>query len=207
MAAMSSPQSPIPTTFERRPTALDAPTLQEWLASAAGPRLLDVRTPDEFQTAHIPGSYNVPLDVLRAHRAELREHLDDDVVLICRSGARAGQAEALLSATELPNVHVLVGGVTAWEATGGTLNRGVETWELERQVRLVAGAIVLSGVLLSVVAPWTKWISAAIGAGLVGAALTNSCLMGMMLARMPWNRRTDPDLETVLHYITSDDVN
>lgn len=202
---MSSSESPVRTTFERRPAALDAPALQEWLASPDGPRLLDVRTPAEFQTAHIPGSYNVPLDVLREHRAELREHLDDDVVLICRSGARASQAESLLSATELPHVHVLVGGVTAWEGTGGALNRGVATWELERQVRLVAGAIVLIGVLLSIVAPWTKWISAAIGAGLVGAALTNSCLMGMMLARMPWNRRDNPDLETVLREISSDD--
>lgn len=185
-------------TLDRRPAGLDAPALQEWLSAPDGPRLLDVRTPAEFETSHIPGSYNVPLDLLREHRAEFREHLDQEVVLICRSGARASQAESLLAATELPNVHVLVGGVTAWESAGGVLNRGAETWELERQVRLVAGGIVLLGVLMSVVFPWTKWISAAVGAGLVGAALTNSCLMGMMLARMPWNRRGNPDLEVVL---------
>ncbi len=191
-------------TLDRRPAALDASMLQEWLSAPHGPRLLDVRTPAEFRTAHIPGSYNVPLDLLREHREEFREHLDDDVVLICRSGARASQAESLLAATELPNVHVLVGGVTAWEGAGAPLTRGAQTWELERQVRLVAGALVLLGMLLSVVVPWTKWISAGVGAGLVGAALTNSCLMGMMLARMPWNRRGNPDLETVLRDLASD---
>jgi rhodanese-related sulfurtransferase len=200
--------TPAPASFvtDRRPAALDAPSLQEWLSSPDGPRLLDVRTPAEFQTAHIPGSYNVPLDLLREHREELRAHLDDDVVLICRSGARASQAATLLAATELPNVHVLVGGVSAWEGAGAPLTRGAETWELERQVRLAAGGLVLLGVLLSIVLPWTKWISAGIGAGLVGAALTNSCLMGMMLARMPWNQRGNPDLETVLRELSSGDT-
>ncbi|MDC5698380.1 rhodanese-like domain-containing protein [Intrasporangium calvum] len=195
----------ISTSTSRRPAGLDAPALQEWLAAPDGPRLLDVRTPAEFEASHIPGSYNVPLDLLKEHREEFRAHLDEDLVLICRSGARATQAEGLLAATDLPNVHVLVGGVTAWESAGAPLNRGAETWELERQVRLLAGAIVLVGVLLSIVVPWAKWISAGIGAGLVVAALTNSCLMGLMLAKMPWNRRETPDLETVLRDLAAAD--
>lgn len=186
------------TTTPTRPTALDAATVREWAAQEHGPRLLDVRTPGEYTTAHIPGSYNVPLDLLREHRDELRTHLDDDVVLVCRSGARASQAEGLLAATGLSNVHVLTGGVTAWETAGGPMTRGSQTWELERQVRLVAGSIVLSGVLASVVAPWTKWVSAAIGGGLAVAALTDSCLMGVMLAKLPYNRRNAPTLDAVL---------
>ena len=82
--------------------------------------------------------------------------------------ARATQAETLLGAPSLEHLHVLDGGITAWEHAGGALNRGRQTWELERQVRLVAGSIVLAGVLASTVAPWAKWISAAIGAGLAG---------------------------------------
>lgn len=170
----------------------------EWLSSDAGPRILDVRSPAEFATSHIPGSYNVPLDLLREHRDELRHHLDDEVVLVCRSGARATQAETLLGATGLEHLHVLGGGITAWEKAGGALNRGRQTWELERQVRLVAGTIVLSGVLASTVAPWAKWVSAAVGAGLAFAALTNSCAMGMLLSRLPYNRRDEPDIATVL---------
>jgi rhodanese-related sulfurtransferase len=73
------------------------------------PRVLDVRTPAEFETAHIPGSHNVPLDLLREHRTELTRHLDDDVVLVCRSGARATQAERALGEAGAPGLSVLEG--------------------------------------------------------------------------------------------------
>jgi rhodanese-related sulfurtransferase len=105
------------------PARLDVATLREWLDardhdSREAPRVLDVRTAAEFRTVHIPGSYNVPLDLLREHRGELSRHLEQDVVLVCRSGARAGQAETLLADTGLPNVHVLDGGLLAWQRTG-----------------------------------------------------------------------------------------
>jgi rhodanese-related sulfurtransferase len=187
----------------RRPASLDPAALQHWLAEPDRPRLLDVRTPGEFTTAHIPGSYNVPLPLLREHRDELRAHLDQDVVLICRSGARAGQAESLLGDTGLTNVHVLAGGVTAWEAAGAPTNRGAQTWELERQVRLVAGGVVLTGVLASTRVPALKWVSAAIGAGLAGAALTDSCAMGKALSLLPYNRRSAPSLDAVLRELAS----
>ena len=198
-----------PTTAQagtrlRRPAALDAHAVQDWLTAADGPRLLDVRSPAEFTTAHIPGSYNVPLDLLREHGDELRTHLGDDVVLVCRSGARATQAETVLATTGPGNLHVLSGGITAWEAAGGPLTRGAQTGELERQVRLVAGSIVLAGVLASTVAPWAKWLSAGIGAGLAGAALTNSCAMGMLLSKLPYNRRNAPDMGVVLRELRDD---
>ncbi len=186
-----------------RPAALDPVALQEWLAEPNRPRLLDVRTPAEFTTAHIPESYNVPLALLREHRDELRGHLDEDVVLVCRSGARAGQAEKLLGETGLDNLHVLAGGVAAWEAAGAPLNRGAQTWELERQVRLVAGGIVLTGVLASIKVPALKWASAAIGAGLAGAALTDSCAMGRALSMLPYNRVSAPRLDTVLRELAA----
>lgn len=81
------------------PARLDVATLRDWLDARDVPRVLDVRTAAEFRTVHIPGSYNVPLDLLREHRGELSPHLDQDVVLVCRSGARAGQAETLLTDT------------------------------------------------------------------------------------------------------------
>lgn len=170
---------------------LSVQTLQERLSSQDAPRVLDVRTPAEFETAHIPGSYNVPLDNLREHRAELRAHLDEDVVLVCRTGGRAEQAEKALAEVGLPGLRVLEGGMVAWESNGAPVNRGKQTWELERQVRLVAGSIVLSSILGSIVVPELKWVAGGIGAGLTFAALSNTCAMGMLLAKMPWNRRGD----------------
>ena len=179
------------TTTATQARRLDVQTLQERLATDTAPRVLDVRTPAEFETAHVPGSYNVPLDNLREHRAELQAHLDEDVVLVCRTGGRAEQAEKALAEVGLPGLRVLEGGMVAWESNGAPVNRGKQTWELERQVRLVAGSIVLSSVLGSIVVPELKWVAGGVGAGLTFAALSNTCAMGMLLAKMPWNRRGD----------------
>jgi rhodanese-related sulfurtransferase len=171
-----------------RPATVDALELRDWLASGTAPRVLDVRTPAEFESMHVPGSYNVPLDTLREHRDELHRHLDDDVVLVCRSGGRAAQAEQALAEVGMPNVHVLDGGILAWSRLVGEVNRGRQRWDIERQVRLVAGSLVLTGVLGSVAAPRLKWLSGAVGGGLAFAALSNSCLMGTALSKLPYNR-------------------
>jgi rhodanese-related sulfurtransferase len=186
------------TTDPAGPATLDAATLRQLLDSGRAPRILDVRTPGEFETSHIPGAYNVPLDLLREHRTELLTHLDDDVVLVCRSGARATQAEQTLTAAGLPNLKVLDGGILAWQAANAPVNHGRPRWDLERQVRLVAGSIVLTAVLISVAVPGTQWIAAAMGAGLTVAALTNTCAMGMLLSKLPYNRGASCDLDTII---------
>jgi len=163
--------------------------LHERLSGAGAPRMIDVRTPAEFETEHIAGAYNVPLDLLREHRAEILRHLDDDVVLICRSGQRAGTAEDVLRRAGLANVHVLHGGVIGWRQAGLPLVHGTPRWDLERQVRLVAGLVVAVSILASVVVPGAQWVAFAIGTGLCVAALTNTCAMGMLLAKLPYNRQ------------------
>ncbi|MCV7433425.1 rhodanese-like domain-containing protein [Mycolicibacterium bacteremicum] len=179
------------------PVNIDPQTLQEMLASGAPPRVLDVRTPGEFETAHIAGAYNVPLDLLREHRDEIIGHLDE-VVLVCRSGQRAAQAEQTLRGAGLSNVHILDGGITAWEADGFAVKKGAQRWDLERQVRLVAGSIVLTGILGSVAVPSLKWLAAVVGGGLVFAALSNSCAMGMLLSKLPYNRGARCDAQSVV---------
>jgi len=186
------------TPTRTRPTRITTEELRDWMAADDAPRVLDVRSAAEFSSSHVAGSWNVPLDLLREHRDELRQHLDQDVVLICRSGARAGQAETLLAEVGLPNLHVLDGGILAWEQAGAPLNRGRARWDLERQVRLVAGTLVLVGVLASIIWPPARWLSAAVGGGLAFAAVTNSCAMGMLLSRLPYNRDVTADLDSVL---------
>ncbi|HEX9832514.1 MAG TPA: rhodanese-like domain-containing protein [Mycobacterium sp.] len=180
------------------PATIDSQCLRDLLGSATPPRVLDVRTPGEFETAHIAGAYNVPLDLLREHRDEIIKHLDEDVVLVCRSGQRATAAEETLRSAGLTNVHILDGGITAWEAKGFAVNRGAQRWDLERQVRLVAGSIVLTSILGSVAAPKLKWVAGAIGGGLTFAALSDTCAMGMMLSKLPYNRGAACDAQTVV---------
>jgi rhodanese-related sulfurtransferase len=192
------------TTPTGTPSVLDVPALQHLLTTGHAPRLIDVRTPAEFETAHIPGSYNVPLDLLREHRDELRNHLDEQVVLVCRSGQRAGQAEQALAGVGLPNLRVLTGGIAAWQTAQAPVTTGTPRWDLERQVRLVAGSIVLLAVLASTLAEPVKWVAAFIGAGLTFAALTNTCAMGMLLAKLPYNRGPRTDLDQVVAALTGD---
>jgi len=181
-----------------RPPRLDPPALREWLAQADAPRVIDVRTPAEFETAHIPGSYNVPLHLLREHSAEIAGHLEQDVVLVCRSGMRAAQAEQTLVGVGLPNVHLLEGGITAWQQHDAPVTRGRARWDIERQVRLVAGTIVLVAVMGGLLLPGLQFLAAAVGAGLAIAALTNTCAMGILLAKLPYNRGASCDLDSVV---------
>jgi rhodanese-related sulfurtransferase len=181
--------------------AVDVTTLQS-LLDADAPRILDVRTPAEFETAHIPGSWNVPLDLLRGHRHELARHLGDDAVLVCRSGARAAQAEQVLDQAGRSGLRVLDGGMNSWEQAGAPVDRGRQTWDLERQVRLVAGSIVAASIAGSTLRPRLKWVAGAIGTGLVVAAITDTCTMGMVLAKMPWNRTAANDLDAILRALS-----
>lgn len=180
------------------PATIDSPALRALLDSAATPRVLDVRTPGEFETVHIAGAYNVPLDLLREHREEIIKHLDQDVVLVCQAGQRAAQAEETLRKAGLANVHVLDGGIAAWIGKGLPVNRGAQRWDLERQVRLVAGSLVALSILVSIVIPGVEWLAFAIGAGLTFAAITNTCAMGMLIARLPYNRGASCDVSTVV---------
>lgn len=177
---------------------LDVTDLRDELGSARPPRLIDVRSATEFEVVHIPGSANVPLDRLRERCTDLAACLGQDVVLICRSGKRARQAQQALHAAGRPDVQVLDGGLVAWEAAQGPVRRGHRRWSLERQIRGVTGSIVLGGIVGSVVVPELKWLSAAIGAGLLAAAVTNSCLLAELLTRLPYNQAPACDLDTIL---------
>ena len=185
--------------------AITSTELRDRIGSQTPLWILDVRTPAEFETAHIGGSYNVPLDLLNDHRSEVAEQLDEgqDIVLVCRTGQRATQAAELLQSVGVADGRVLENGITDWEGQGFEVNRGVQRWDLERQVRLVAGSIVLSSVLGSIAVPRLKWLAAAIGGGLTYAAVSNTCAMGTALSKLPYNRGASADAETVLSQLSS----
>lgn len=179
--------------------AISSIELRKLIESPKAPRVVDVRTPAEFETAHIAGSLNVPLDVLERHGAEVAQRLrDDDVVLVCRSGQRSTKAQALLRNAGLDSGRVLENGITDWEGNGFEVDQGAQRWELERQVRLVAGSVVLSSILGSVAVPRLKWVAAAIGGGLTYAALSNTCAMATALSKLPYNRGATSEVTTVL---------
>ena len=171
---------------------VDAPGLRERIAAGDRPRLVDVRTPAEFESAHIPGAVNVPLDVLGAHTAQLGRAIGPDAVLICATGLRAEQAGRALAGAGIAGTGVLDRGMTGWEAAGGPVERGRQTWALDRQVRFIAGLLVLLGLLGGLLVPGLQWFSVLIAGALVVTALLGICPMAALLARMPWNRGAAP---------------
>lgn len=164
--------------------------------------LLDVRSPGEYQAAAIEDSTHLPLDQLPAHSADLARDLAGPVALVCRSGRRAQQAAELLARHGARDLLVLHGGLTAWEAAGHPVLRGAGTWELERQVRLVAGSLVVGGVAASLRWPQARFLSGAVGAGLTFAAVSNSCAMGKVLLKLPYNKRRPVDSAAAVRAVT-----
>ena len=152
--------------------------------------LLDVRTPAEFEEVHIDGAVLHPLNEFNpAHVQKLAEGKRACFV-ICRSGGRARQAAEKLAAHGLTSVQIMTGGMQSWESEGLPVKRGRSTISLERQVRIAAGALVFAGSLLAYLfSPGWIALPAFVGAGLMFAGITDTCGMGMVLARMPWNNR------------------
>lgn len=162
--------------------------------------VIDVRTPGEFESVHIPGSHNVPLDLLTAHPDTLAGRMGEHVVLVCRSGARAGKACEALQQSGLEGIDVLDGGIAAYQDAVGDVNRSGGRWAMDRQVRMTAGTLVLAGTLAGqLVHRRLGLVAGAIGAGLTYSALIDTCAMAAVLSRMPWNCTAEsPTVETAL---------
>jgi len=159
----------------------------ELLRRQPRPQIVDVRSPDEYATGHVPGAINIPVDQVEARVADI--DAASEVVLVCQSGSRALIAARRL-AHDRPGIQILEGGTGAWVGSGlCTVASAGTRWSLERQVRLGAGILVLAGIVMSMtVNPAWVYLSAFVGLGLTFAGLTNICGMAVLLAKLPWNR-------------------
>lgn len=163
--------------------------LFEIISQGKSINLIDVRTPAEYQEIHVQVAKNIPLDKLNPSALGVDSGSNEPVYVICRSGARGSQACQSLLGAGLSNVVNVEGGTMAWAKAGLPVNRGKKTVSLDRQVRMVAGGLVLIFSVLALVHD-VRWaiLSGLMGAGLFQAGLFDSCMMGMMLAKMPWNQ-------------------
>lgn len=180
-------------------SAVTAPEVRAMLQGPGETLVVDVRTPGEFESAHIPGAINIPLDQVDSHLRRIVSEAGGRMVLVCLSGGRAQMAAGKLAGAGLDDVVVLEGGMNSWLAAGGEVERtGKARWGLERQVRLVAGSVVLISVLLSLVWQPAVFLAGFIGAGLTFSGITNTCGMAMMLAKLPYNRGAACDIDAAI---------
>jgi len=152
-------------------------------------KFLDVRSALEFSQVHIKDSINIPIDILSAKMNDLSQSKQTYVVL-CRTGNRSPMAADMLMQSGIQGVKVMQGGMTRWQKEGLPAIKGEGGVSLERQVRLIAGSLVLSGVLLSWFMHWTFiFIPVFISCGLIYSGLSDNCLMGMLLMKLPYNKK------------------
>ncbi len=179
-------------------TTISPSQLYELTQSGSPVELIDVRTPVEYREVHVDFARNVPLDQLDAAQIVAgRNGSAQPLYVICRSGSRGQQACEKILAAGYTNVVNVEGGTQAWDQAGLPVVRGQKAISLERQVRIAAGSLVLIGSALGTyVSPYWIGLAAFVGAGLVFAGITDTCGMGMLLARMPWNRVAQPASST-----------
>lgn len=182
--------------------SISASELAELCKQGKVVELIDVRTPAEFREVHLEAARNVPLDqlnpaaIIRARNGSAKEPL----YVICRSGSRSQQACERFSRAGFANVVYVEGGTAACITAGLPVVRGKNTMSLERQVRIAAGSLVLLGAALGwLVHPAFIGLSAFVGAGLIFAGATDTCGMGLILARMPWNRCGEENSSCRIH--------
>jgi rhodanese-related sulfurtransferase len=158
------------------------------VAEARDAVLIDVREYPEFAAGAIAKSQLVPLSTLK--RAAENWDRDAQYIFVCKVGERSMTAARQMSAAGFANVANLVGGIDAWRATGLPLEcLETKVWSLERQVRAIAGSlVVITAVLGLTVSRWFFAGTIFVGAGLTFSGISNICMMATVLGKMPWNK-------------------
>jgi rhodanese-related sulfurtransferase len=160
------------------------------LGSGHPVQLLDVRTPREYASAHVPGAKLIPLNELHVDEVLARHKRETSIYVLCQAGARAQRAIAQFELAGCEDCILVEGGMQAWINAGLPVHRGArEVLPLMRQVQIVVGALSAAGAFAAlVVNRWFATLPLLIGCGLLFAGVTGACGMALLLARMPWNR-------------------
>lgn len=167
---------------------IDAQTLKQWLEENSV-MLVDVREPAEYAAEHIPGTKLHPLS--KFDPQQIIPATGQKLVLYCQSGNRSAKASRQLLESGFDSVSHLRGGIPTWKNASYPIEKNDNApISLFRQIQMVAGSLVLLGTVLGVfVSPNFLFLSGFVGAGLVFAGVTNTCAMGMLLSKLPYNQQ------------------
>lgn len=162
---------------------------QALIAGGAHYKLLDVRSPLEYNETHIKGSLNVPMDMVSAKLDDLGK-AGDAYIVLCRTGNRSAMAADMLLQSGIKDVKVLDGGMMRWQKERLPVEKGAGGISIERQVRIAAGTVILISMALAfLVHPAFLAIAVFVGCSLIYAGLSDNCMMGMLLMKLPYNQK------------------
>lgn len=96
----------------------------------------------------------------------------------------------MLEEYNISNGFNVAGGIEAWKQAGfATITGRSRTIDINRQVMIIAGILVLTGTLGSLF--FTNgliWLAVIMGAGLLFAGISGFCGMAKLLEKAPWNQ-------------------
>jgi rhodanese-related sulfurtransferase len=166
-----------------------APQRASELVANGGAWIADVREPDEYRQQHIAGSVLCPTSLMGVQDYPAAR-TGQEMLVLCRSGTRAGRVAQSLRAQGRTDVQVIQGGITAWAKDGLPVVTNVRApLPIIRQVMITVGTMVLAFVALgALVHPLWLLGAGAMGAGLLFAGATGICAMASLLGRAPWNK-------------------
>ncbi len=176
--------------IEIKSKSISPAALAAFLGAGNSHELLDVRTPPEYDNAHVPGARLIPLDQLRVDTFLARHKPGRPIYVLCQAGARASKAIAQFERAGCDDCVLVEGGTQAWSDAGLPLHRGVrKVLPLMRQVQIAVGSLAAAGAILTLtVNRWFAVLPLIIGCGLLFAGISGTCGMALLLSRMPWNR-------------------
>jgi len=153
--------------------------------------LVDIREPVEHAREAIPEARLCPLSQLS--RESLCAQVGDNapaIIFHCQGGNRTRDNAARLQACSVPQAYILEGGLMGWKSAGyATRVDRTKPIELQRQVQIAAGSLILLGLLAAwLVSPPFILLTAFVGCGLIFAGASGWCGMARLLALLPWNR-------------------
>jgi rhodanese-related sulfurtransferase len=154
--------------------------------------VVDVRTPAEYRSMRVKGAINMPLNEISADKIKSKFG-DNEVLIICQAGVRGSNACEIINKQGFEKAINIEGGTTAWVNANFPTEKDSNSCSVisvDRQVRIIAGSLVVLGIVASILSGNSNWqfLSLFIGAGLVFAGVTNTCGMAYFLAKMPWNK-------------------
>ncbi|MFA5155918.1 MAG: MBL fold metallo-hydrolase [Candidatus Omnitrophota bacterium] len=168
---------------------ISAAAAQELAAKDSKVKFLDVRSAFEFAEAHIKDSINAPLDILSAKISELSS-TGNSYIVLCRTGNRSPMAADMLIQSGLHGTKVMEGGMTSWQKARLPVIKGEGGISLERQIRIIAGSVVLLGISLCWLLHWAFiFIPIFVSCGLLYSGITDNCLMAKLLMQLPYNKK------------------
>jgi rhodanese-related sulfurtransferase len=172
------------------PKIVSPAALSALLNSGNHCELLDVRTPPEYASAHVPGAKLIPLADLKVEDFLSRHAPGKPIYVLCQSGARASKAIEQMKSVGCDDGVLVDGGTQAWIDAGFPVHRGARNvLPLMRQVQIVIGTLsIASSILALTVNLWFAIVPLLLGCGLLFAGITGTCGLALLLARMPWNR-------------------